>query len=294
MKLPKSFLFTLLLMIFSARLLAAPVSVVASFSILGDVAHQIGGDRANVQTLIGADQDAHTYQLTSKDLRLMRQAKLILINGFGFEPIAVQRAAQQSGVPVYTATQGIQPAESAQHDHDHSHQADPHVWNDPVLMQTYARNVANALIKADPAGKDYYLQRLNNYQQQLAALNNWAKNIFAAIPADRRKVLTGHDAFGYMAKRYQIEFIAPQGVSTEAEPSARQVAAIIQQIRKQHIKAIFTENIKDPRMIKRIADETGVSISDHLYSDALSRDKNAATYIDMFRYNVNALNRAMK
>lgn len=287
-------LFSMFLCSLVSLLQAAPLPVITSFSILGDVTRQIGGERVQVRSLIGNDQDAHMYQLVSKDLRDMRSARLILLNGLGLEPLSLQRAAQQSRVPLATVTQGIQPLMMADDGHHHHQQTDPHIWNDPVLMQTYARNVAGALIKVDPQGKAYYQQRLAAYQRQLAELNNWATKIFNAVPADKRKVLTGHDAFAYMAKRYSIQFIAPQGVSTEAEPSARQVAAIISQIRREHIKAIFIENIKNPKMVQRIASETQTKISGRLYSDALSNGAPAATYIDMFRFNVNALAAAMK
>ncbi len=287
-------LFSMFLCSLASLLQAAPLPVITSFSILGDVTRQIGGERVQVRSLIGYDQDAHMYQLVSKDLRDMRSARLILLNGLGLEPLSLQRAAQQSRVPLATVTQGIQPLMMADDGHDHHQHTDPHIWNDPVLMQTYARNVAKALIKVDPQGKAYYQQRLAAYQRQLAELNNWATKIFNAVPADKRKVLTGHDAFAYMAKRYSIQFIAPQGVSTEAEPSARQVAAIISQIRREHIKAIFIENIKNPKMVQRIASETQTKISGRLYSDALSNGAPAATYIDMFRFNVNALAAAMK
>ncbi|WP_420853908.1 metal ABC transporter substrate-binding protein [Snodgrassella gandavensis] len=287
-------LLTLCLTGLARMIYAAPIPVITSFSILGDVTQQIGGERVQVHSLIGTDQDAHMYQLVSKDLRAMRTAKLILLNGLGLEPLSLQRAAQQSRVSLFVVTQGIQPLMMADDGHDHHQHTDPHVWNDPVLMQTYARNIANALISVDPQGKAYYQQRLAAYQQQLAGLNTWASKMFNAVPPEKRKVLTGHDAFAYMAKRYQIQFIAPQGVSTEAEPSARQVAAIINQIRRNHIKAIFIENIKNPKMVQRIASETQTKISGHLYSDALSKGAPAATYIDMFRYNVNALSAAMK
>ena len=286
---------------FSGSLLAAPMPVVASFSILGDVTQQIGGERVAVQTLVGADQDAHVYQLNSGDIRKIRAAKLVLVNGLGFEKAELARAVQQSKVPMAVASQGIKPMAAAD-DHGHSHGGhnhdhgteDPHVWNDPVLMQTYAQNVANALIKADPAGKSHYQQRLKNYQTELGQLNTWAAQSFNAIPAAQRKVLTGHDAFGYLGKRYNIQFIAPQGVSTEAEPSARQVAAIIRQIKQQGIKAVFSENIKDSRMVDRIAKETGVKVQGKLCSDALSKTAPANTYVGMFRHNVTALSNAMK
>ena len=239
----------------------------------------------------------------SGDIKKIRSAKLVLLNGLGLEAADVQRAVKQSKVPFAEATKGIQAlkAEEGGHHHDHDHEGhhhdhgefDPHVWTDPVLMGTYAQNVANALIQADPEGKTYYQQRLGNYQMQLKKLHSDAQAAFNAVPAAKRKVLTGHDAFSYMGKRYNIEFIAPQGVSSEAEPSAKQVASIIRQIKREGIKAVFTENIKDTRMIDRIAKETGVNVSGRLYSDALGGAP-ANSYIGMYRYNVKVLTDAMK
>ena len=280
---------------------AEPLNVVSSFSILGDVAKQIGGDKVAVTNLVGPDQDSHVYNITSGDIKKIRGAKLVLLNGLGLEAADVQRAVKQSKVPFAEATKGIQALKAEEGEHHHDHEGhhhdhgefDPHVWTDPVLMTTYAQNVANALIQADPEGKTYYQQRLGNYQVQLKKLHSDAQAAFNAVPAAKRKVLTGHDAFSYMGKRYNIEFIAPQGVSSEAEPSAKQVASIIRQIKREGIKAVFTENIKDTRMVDRIAKETGVNVSGKLYSDALGGAP-ANTYIGMYRYNVKALTDAMK
>ena len=287
--------------LWSGALYAAPMPVVASFSILGDVAQQIGGERVTVQNLVGANQDAHAYNLTSGDIKKIREARLVLLNGLGLEKAELQRAVKQSKVASAEATAGIKPLAADEHhhehghDHDHDHgEFDPHVWNDPVLMQRYAANVAIALIKADPAGSRYYQQRFKDYQNVLNQLNNYANQQFGAVAPAKRKVLTGHDSFAYLGKRYQVKFISPQGVSSEAEPSARQIAAIIRQIKAENVKAVFTENIKDGRMIARIAKETGVKVSGGLYADALSSGAPAGTYADMFRYNVRVMSEAMK
>ena len=287
--------------LWSGALYAAPMPVVASFSILGDVAQQIGGERVAVQNLVGANQDAHAYNLTSGDIKKIREARLVLLNGLGLEKAELQRAVKQSKVASAEATAGIKPLAADEHhhehghDHDHDHgEFDPHVWNDPVLMQRYAANVAIALIKADPAGSRYYQQRFKDYQNVLNQLNNYANQQFGAVAPAKRKVLTGHDSFAYLGKRYQVKFISPQGVSSEAEPSARQIAAIIRQIKAENVQAVFTENIKDGRMIARIAKETGVKVSGGLYADALSSGAPAGTYADMFRYNVRVMSEAMK
>lgn len=295
----------ILAMLLSGLAGAAQLPVVASFSIVGDVAKQIGGDKVAVTELVGADQDAHAYHLTSGDVKKIKQAKLVLMNGLGLEGAELQRVVKQSGVRfAEAAVAGIQPLKAEEeHEHHHDHgghdhhdhgEFDPHVWQDPVLMQHYAANVAKALIAADPSNKNYYAKQWRNYSNQLKALNQYAEQTFRAIPMEKRKVLTGHDAFAYMGKRYKIQFIAPQGVSSEAQPSARQVAGIIRQVKREGIKAIFAENIKDARMVERIARETGGKIGGKLYSDALSKGAPARTYIDMYRYNVRVLGDAMK
>ena len=290
-------------LMFSGCLWAEALPVVTSFSILGDVAQQIGGERVRVTSLVGADQDAHAYQLTGGDVKKIAAAKLVLLNGLGLESGDVLRAVKQSKVPYAEATQGISPIKAeeehhhhhdhAGHSHDHG-EFDPHVWGDPVLMQKYAENVAKALINADPAGASYYQARFKNYSAELVQLDGYARQQFNSIPRDKRKVLTGHDAFNYLAKRYGVTFLAPQGVSTEGEASAKTVAAIIRQIKQQGVKAVFTENIKDGRMVQRIAQETGAKVGGVLYSDALSKGAPAKTYADMFRYNVKTMVGAMK
>lgn len=290
-------------LLFSGCIWADTLPVVSSFSILGDVTKQIGGNRVSVTNLVGADADAHAYQLTSADVKKIAGAKLVLLNGLGLEQADVLRAVRQSRVPYAEATAGITPLKNEEGGHHHHHHGegehhdhgefDPHVWHDPVLMQKYAANVASALIKADPANKAHYQTRFKAYSQELVALDTYARQKFNAVPRAHRKVLTGHHSFAYLGARYQVNFLAPQGVSTEAQPSAKTVAAIIRQIKQQGIKAVFTENIKDGRMVERIAQETGVKVGGKLYSDALSKDSQARTYTDMFRYNVNAMTQAM-
>lgn len=290
---------------------AEPLNVVSSFSILGDVAKQVGGDKVAVTNLVGADQDSHVYRLTSGDIKKIRAAKLVLLNGLGFESAEMARAVKQSKIPYAEAAAGIKAMEADydhdehehEHGHDHDHgghehhhhgQFDPHVWSDPSLMQKYAANVAEAFIKADPQNKAYYSQRLQNYGKELQQLDAYAKGKFDAVPAARRKVLTGHEAFGYMGRRYNIKFYAPQGINTEAEPSAKHVAALIRQVKQEGIKAVFAENIKDSRMLERIAKESGSKIGGKLYSDALSKTPPADTYTGMMRHNIDALANAMK
>lgn len=299
---------------------AKPLPVVTSFSILADVAQQIGGERVAVQPLVAADTDAHSYQMTPADVRKIRSAKLLLVNGLGMESAPLQRAMQSSKIPLAVVTQGITPLPTHEHSHDHDHghdhhhghghahdhahghhghdhgPEDPHVWQDPVRMQAYARNIAAALIQADPAGRAHYEQRLAAYQRELQQLHAWAEQQFAAIPPAQRKVLTAHEAFAYLGARYQITFVAPLGVSADSDASARRVARLIQQVRTQGIRAIFLENVKDARLIEQIARESGVPVQQQaLYSDALSGPKGPApTYLQLMRHNITALATALK
>ena len=287
---------------------AAPLRVVSSFSILGDVARQIGGEQVEVLDIVGPGQDAHVYQVTPGDIRRLGEAQLVLMNGLGYEGAALERAVRDSQVPVAIASAGIETlagghAHDDEHDHDHGeagaqHDATaryPHVWLDPVLMQAYAANIATALIQADPAHQQGYEQRLADYQQILRDLDSWAAAEFASIPPEKRKVVTGQDAFAYLGQRYQLQFLAPQGVSTDSQPSARAVAGLIRQIREQQVKAVFMENIKDPRLVEQISQEAGVTVQNQpLYSDALSPPEGPATsYVGLIRYNVTHLVQAM-
>ena len=283
-----------------------PLPVVTSFSILADVAQKIGGERVAVQALVAADTDSHSYQMTPADVRKIRAAKLLLVNGLGLESAPLQRAMRNSKIPMAVATKGIAALSNADdhdHDHDHKHahghahgEQDPHVWQDPVRMQSYARNIADALIAADPAGRAHYEQRLAAYQRELQQLHSWAEQQFAAVPAAQRKVLTAHDAFAYLGARYHVTCIAPLGTNSDSQPSARAVALIIQQIRKENVRAVFLENVKDARLLQQIARETGVPVQQQaLYSDALSGAQGPApTYLQLMRHNIGALAQALR
>ena len=268
------------------------------------MARAIGGERVKVETLVGPNQDAHVYQAKPADIQKIRAAKVVLVNGLGFEGASIQRAVRDSKVYSLAASKGIPTikVEEDDHDHkghDHGHDhgdVDPHVWTNPAVMQRYAQNVAGALIIADPEGRLYYGQRLLDYQQTLRELDTWAAQQFDSVPKAERKVLTGHDAFAYLGKRYDVQFLSPQGTSTESEASARTVAKLIQQVKQEKVKAVFVENIKDPRLVQQLAKEAGVTVQTApLYADALSPAGGPATsYVNMMRHNVTQMVKAMK
>lgn len=271
--------------------------VVASFSILGDFVREIGGERVAVTTLVGPDGDAHVFSPTPADAKTVAGAKLVVVNGLKFEGW-LTRLIKSSGTKatVATATTGITALKMADdHGHGHSHGGeDPHAWQSVANARLYVGNVRDALIAADPAGKATYEANAAAYQTKLDALEAEIKATVARIPADRRKAITSHDAFGYFAKAYGIAFIAPQGVSTEAEASAKDVARIIRQIKAQKVPAVFLENIANPRLAEQIAKESGAKIGGRLYSDALSAaDGPAGTYIAMMKHNISQIEKAL-
>jgi zinc/manganese transport system substrate-binding protein len=221
----------------------------------------------------------------------------VFVNGLGFEGW-LERLVKASGTkaPIIVTTKGIKPRERVgDRDHDHDHgRADPHAWQSVANAKIYVTNIRDALIAADPAGKAAYDANAAAYLARLDALEREVRDVIAKIPSERRKIITSHDAFGYFEGAYGIGFIAPQGVSTEAEASAKDVAAIITQIRKQKIAAVFLENVTDPRLVEQIARETGAKIGGTLYSDALTDDKgDATTYIDLIRHNLRQLAAAL-
>lgn len=269
------------------------LKVVATFSILGDFVRNVGGDRVAVSALVGPNSDAHVYQPTPGDAKTLADAKVVITNGLGFEGW-INRLVKASGTKatMIVATKGIKPRKAAD-DHGHG-DADPHAWQSVANAKLYVANIRDALAAADPAGKDAYEANAAAYASKLDALDAEVKAAIDTIPADRRRIITTHDAFGYFAAAYGVTFVAPQGVSTEAEVSARDVARIITQIRKQKIPAVFLENVTDKRLLERIGAESGARIGGTLYSDALTDEKGVApTYLDMMRHNVKQLASAL-
>ncbi|WP_375305889.1 zinc ABC transporter substrate-binding protein [Bradyrhizobium sp. A11] len=281
-------LFCALLLIASPLQAAERLNVVASFSILADFVRNVGGDRINLTTLVGADSDVHVYTPPPADAKRVAEAKLVIVNGLGLEGW-LPRLVQSSGskAQVVTASAGIAPLKLGS-------AADPHAWQSVPNAKVYVADIANALAAADPDAADFFRARAKAYLEKLETLDREVREAVAKIPTARRKVISTHDAFGYFAAEYGIRFVAPLGVSTETEPSARDIATIIGQIKAQKIPAVFLENISDDRLIRRIAAETGAKVGGTLISDGLTGEKGPApTYIDMVRHNIKALTSAL-
>ena len=280
--------------LFALLLIASPLhaaerlNVVASFSILGDFVRNVGGDRVSVTTLVGADSDVHVYTPAPSDAKRIADAKFVVVNGLGLEGW-LPRLVQSSGskATIVTASAGIAPLKLGS-------AADPHAWQSVPNAKVYVTDIANALAAADPDDAEFFRAQAKAYLEKLETLDREVREAVAKIPPERRKVISTHDAFGYFAAEYGIRFIAPLGVSTETEPSARDIAAIIGQIKAARIPAVFLENISDDRLIRRIAAETGAKVGGTLISDGLTGEKGPApTYIDMVRHNIKALTSAL-
>jgi len=282
------------MMALAVSLIATPLKaqdrleVVASFSILSDFVREVGGERVDVTTLVGANGDVHVYTPAPQDAKKVADARLLIINGLGLEGW-LPRLLQSSGskAPIVVASDGITPLKLGS-------QADPHAWQSVENAKVYVKNIRNALVQADAADADDFRRNADRYLAELDALEAEVQSEIEKIPPERRKVISTHGAFRYFARSYGVDFIAASGVSTEAEPSARDVAAIIARIKHDKITAVFLENISDERLMRRISEETGARVGGTLYSDSLTDEKGVApTYIAMVRHNIKALTSAL-
>ena len=282
---------------------AEKLPVTASFSILGDLVSQVGGDRVKVDVLVGPGADAHVFQPKPAQAKTVAQAKVVFVNGLGFEGWLPRllKSANVKAKPVIVSA-GITPLDSQEaeprgkhgHGHDHHDEQDPHAWQSVANTVQYISNIAQGLCAADAAGCDSYRKNAAAYTAQLNKLDSDIQTAWAAIPPAQRKVITSHDAFGYYASAYGVKFLAPQGVSTDSEASAKGVSKLIRQIRAENIRALFVETISNPRLIEQIGRETGVKPAGELYSDTLSATGGpATTYLDMMRNNTRLLTEAI-
>jgi zinc/manganese transport system substrate-binding protein len=267
--------------------------VVTSFSILRDMVHEIGQDKIEVKSLVGPNQDSHVYEPRPQDGKALGKAALIVVNGFGFEGW-IDRLIEASGFQgnVLVATSGMTPLKHSTHGKTTT---DPHAWHSLTKAQVYVDNIVKGLSELLPEEAAFFKAQGEAYKEALRALEKETHHHLAAIPMEKRKVITGHNAFGYLGEDLGITFFSPMGLSTESEPSAKAVASLIRQIQAEDIHAIFIENISNARMMEQIALETKSQIGGVLYSDALSPPGTEAdTYLKMMRFNLSSLAKAME
>lgn len=279
---------------------AGEVKAVATFSILGDLVRQVGGDRVELVVLAGPGADSHVFQPSPTQARAVRQARVLFSNGLGYESWLrrLTQASQFKGHHV-VASQGVKVIERAS-DHGHRHgksdeEADPHTWQNVANVKRYVANIMGGLCAVDAEGCADYQRNAQAYQATLDALDAEIREAWRLIPVDQRKVITSHDAFAYYGQAYQVRFLAAQGASTGAEASAQDVARLVRQIKSEQIKALFVENISDPRLIDQIGRETGVKPAGTLHSDSLSASAGpASNYVALMRQNTQVLIRAVQ
>lgn len=279
-----------------------PKRVVTSFTILGDLAQQIGEGRVIVRPLAGPDRDLHGFEPRPSDLQAVGQADVMVINGLGLEGWA-ERVVKTAGFrgKAVVASKGVKVLRTghkhgAGHAHSHAHGSfDPHAWQDVANAKLYATNIRDGLVAADPAQRAAYETATIRLLDRLDMLDREIRDLLAPIPRTQRRAVTSHEAFAYFADAYDIDMLAVSGTWRDSEPSARELAALAAQVKTQRIRALFLENGGGSAAIQALSRETGVRIGGRLYADALSApDGEAASYIDMMRHNARAIAAALR
>lgn len=271
---------------------AKTLNAVASFTILADVVKQVGGEHVNVNSLVGPNGDPHDFEPSPDDAKKLKEADVTFVSGEGLESWfkRLVKASGYSGQPVMVS-KGIK---TRTMDEDGKTITDPHVWNSPVNVEVWVGNIEKALAAADPEDAAVFKANAAQYTKVLKELDAYAKSRLGAVPKDRRKILTSHDAFGYFGREYGVTFLSPVGLSTETEASAADVGKLIDQIKQQKVKTYFFENSNDSRLVQQISKATGAEAGGELYVEALSKkDGPAPTYAKMFRYNVDLISKAI-
>jgi ABC-type Zn uptake system ZnuABC Zn-binding protein ZnuA len=282
---------------------AAPdgrLQVIATHSILGDLAQNVAGDAVELTILVEAGSDTHTFEPSPADIADIAQADLILENGLEFEGwLNELYEASESTAERVVVTNGLTLlAAGEEHEHEtegeHEHgEHDPHVWHSVANAIGMVRAIRDALVEADPANANTYQANADAYTAELQALDQWVFEQVETLPAGRRKLVTSHDTFSYFAERYGFEIVgtALGSISTEtADPSAGEMAELVEAIRAAAVPAIFAEEVASSELMGQIAAEAGVTLGPPLYSDALGQPGSAGdTYLNMMRYNVTTL-----
>lgn len=267
---------------------AQTINAIATTSIIGDLVANVGGERVNVRAILPPGTDPHTFTLAPADVQAVAESQILFENGLGLEAWLEELIANAGGSRlVVTVSEGLTPIEGLADEDGRGD--DPHMWFDVQRAIGYVENIRAGLKEVDPAGAGAYDANAAAYIEQLRQLDAEIEQQLATIPDDRRKLITNHDTFGYFAQRYGFEVVGSvfEGVSTEEEPSAQQVAQLVDLIRSENVPAIFTENTVNPRLAEQIATEADISVVTSLYTDALGEPgSDGDTYIDMMRYNV--------
>jgi manganese/zinc/iron transport system substrate-binding protein len=275
--------------------------VTATTSMVADLVKQVGGDRVQVESLMGPGVDPHLYKATATDISKLQRAQVIFYSGLLLEGkmddlfTGMRRAKK----PVYAVTADL-PKEKLLHTPDQGAHADPHVWFDVELWSLCVPTVVKALSEVDPAGKSAYEARAKEVQKAMQALHQWAVERTSTLPKESRILITSHDAFSYFGRAYQFEVVGLQGISTVTEAGLADVAKLVDFIKARKVRAIFVESSVAPTAIKRISADTGIKIGGELFSDAMGtpgkieNGYDVGTYEGMIKHNVNTVVNALK
>lgn len=282
---------------------AEPLRVASLSTVMADLARQIGGERVEVTEIVKAGVDPHIYEPTPGDRKTMAKSQILLASGLGFEGYLdkIRPSLEKSGVRLVVGGDVVKPIEGGcddheGHDHSHGHShgtTDPHWWHSISNVQAVAAQICDAFVAADPAGKATYEANAKNLQTRLTALSKWVRLQLAALPKANRVLVTSHDALGYFAKDNGFEIFAVQGISTSDQPSSQKVKRLIGEIKDRKVKAIFAENIENPKVLEQITNETGAKPGGVLYADGLGSGS-AGTYEGMMKSNVATIVEALK
>lgn len=289
---------------------ASTIAVVATTSVIADLVRNVSGERVRVAVLLPPGTDPHTYTPTPRDVQAIANSQIVFSNGLGLEAWLDEITANAGGKrPNIVVSNGLTPIAGGEHaaeaatgvaggaDQAHANTNDPHMWFDVQNAIGYVDNIRKGLQQVDPAGASTYEANATAYTAQLKAFDTQIRASVATLPAERRKLITNHDTFGYFARRYGFTIVGSvfEGVSTEQEPSAQQIAQLVAHIRAEHVPAIFTENTVNTRLADQVADEAGVKVVTSLYTDALGEPGSAGdTYLKMMRFDVQQIVDALK
>jgi zinc/manganese transport system substrate-binding protein len=273
---------------------AEPIKVASLSTVLSDIARNVGGNRVEVREIIKQGSDPHLYEPTPGDIKKISNVQIVLASGLGFEPYLdkLRSSVEKSGVQFVVAGSAVKPIacmEVDHHDHSHADNAtDPHWWHSIANVEAVTLQVRDAFIAADPAGRTEFEANAKAFDDKLKSLSKWVRLELAGLPKSKRILVTSHDALGYFAKDYGFEILPVQGISTADQPSSQKVRHLIQEIKDRKVKAIFAENIENPKVLRQITIESGANLGGTLYADGLGSG-DAGTYLGMMRCNVTTI-----
>ncbi len=294
---------TLLTFLLSACATPAPqadtskLQVLATTTFLADITRNVAGNRAQVESLLPVGADPHAYQAAPSDVAKIAKSTVLIQNGIEYEhflePLLENAGGQRS---IITATDGLTPNQMDSEETPGQMVGDPHLWLDPVLVVTYVENIRDGLIQADPAGAETYKANADSYIAQLKDLDSWIRTQVETVPAERRLVVTNHEALGYFAREYGFTVVGSilPSLSSEASASAQEIAASVDAIKASGAPAIFLGDVENANLANQIASETGVQVVNDLHLESLTDGAPAATYIEMMKYNVTRIVEALK